>query len=174
MSNGDDLYFVFAGAYDSVDVAQADFAAIKDAKHAGWIGKYQAAVFTKDADGKVDILNTDSTTRSSGAKWGMAVGAVAGLVFPLGLLAGLVWGAGLGALGGNIAKGWGSGDIKEIGQALEVGEAGVILLAQATPDVAVDNILKSASKATKKQVDADTKSLEDALEMDHDDPSAAS
>jgi uncharacterized membrane protein len=167
MSNGDmDQMFVFAGAYDSADEAQADFAAIKDAKAAGWIGKYQSAVFTKDADGKVQVLNTDSTTRTTGAKWGAAVGAVAGLIFPAGLLAGLAWGTGLGAVAGNIGKGWGAGDIKDLGAALEPGEAGVILVAQATPDVAVDNILKSASKTEKKAIDADAASLEDALDSE--------
>ena len=96
------------------------------------------------------------------------MGAVVGLVFPPGLLAGAALGAGIGALGGNIGKGWGASDVKEVGQALDVGEAGVILVAQATPDVAVDKILKNASKTTQKQINADTKSFEDALDMDAD------
>lgn len=167
MANGDfEQVWVYAGAYDNQDLAMADFEAIKDAKAAGWIGKYQSAVFTKDADGKVQVLNTDSTTRTTGAKWGAAVGAVAGLIFPAGLLAGLAWGTGLGAVAGNIGKGWGAGDIKDLGAALEPGEAGVILVAQATPDVAVDNILKSASKTEKKAIDADAASLEDALDSE--------
>jgi uncharacterized membrane protein len=169
MTNGDfEQVWVYAGAYDNQDLAMADFEAIKDAKAAGWIGKYQSAVFVKEADGKVKILNTDSTTRTSGAKWGMAVGAVAGLIFPLGLLAGLVWGAGLGALGGNIAKGWSAGDIKALGAALDTGEAGVILIAQATPDVAVGNILKNAAKTEQKTVEGDMEDLEAALDQHAD------
>ncbi len=170
MSNGDmdNNYVVYAGAYDSEDLALSDFAAIKDAKAAGWIGKYQSAVFTKDADGKVKVLNTDSTTRTSGAKWGAAVGAVASLLFPAGLLAGLAVGAATGAVAGNIGKGWYASDIKDLGDALDAGESGVIVVAQATPDVAVDRILKNASKTEQKAIDADTKDLEAALDADAD------
>lgn len=167
MSDTDYGYVVYAGAYDSEDLAQSDFAAIKDAKAAGWIGKYQSAVFTKQSDGKVKILNTDSTTRTTGAKWGAAVGAVASLLFPAGLLAGMAVGAATGAVAGNIGKGWYAGDIKDLGDALAAGDAGVIVVAQATPDVAVDKILKNASKTEQKPVsDADAKELEQAMDSD--------
>ena len=166
MANGDQTYWVYAGAYASEDVAKSDFEAIKEAKHAGLIGKYQSALFTKEPGGKVKVLNTDSTTRTSGAKWGAAVGAVAGLLFPAGLLAGLVWGGGIGALAGNIGKGWYASDIKDLGDALDAGESGVILVAQATLDVAANRILKNAVKTEKKQVDADAEGIDDAVDTD--------
>lgn len=167
MSNGDiETMFVFVGAYPDENLAQADFAAIKDAKAAGWIGKYQAAVFTKKENDKIKILNTDSTTRSSGAKWGAAVGAVASLLFPAGLLAGLAVGAATGAVAGNIGKGWYAGDIKDLGDALETGEAGVIVVAQATPEVGVDRLLKNATEAEKKQIDANMAEIEQALDSE--------
>jgi uncharacterized membrane protein len=164
MADDYDNWFLFVGAYDDQATAEGDFYAIKDAKAIGLIGKYQSALFTKDADGKVEVLNTDSTTRATGAKWGAAIGAVSAIIFPLGLLGGLAWGAGLGALAGNIGKGWSAGDVKELGSALEAGESGVMLVAEATPDVAAKNILKAAQKAAKKQIDADAADMEKAID----------
>jgi uncharacterized membrane protein len=153
-------WFVFVGAYENPADAENDFIGIKEAKAIGLIGKYQSALFEKEADGKVKVLNTDSTTRATGAKWGAAVGAVMGVIFPPSLLSGLVWGTALGALAGNIGKGWSSGDIKELGAALEPGEAGVVVVAQATPEVAAKRLLKLAAAVEKKQIDEDVKELE--------------
>jgi uncharacterized membrane protein len=166
MAEDYDNWFLFVGAYESEADAQADFESIKDAKAIGLIGKYQSALFTKDEEGKVEVLNTDSTTRATGAKWGAAIGAVSAIIFPLGLLGGLAWGAGLGALAGNIGKGWSAGDVKELGAALEAGESGVMLVAEATPDVAARNILKMSQKAAKKQIDADAAEMEAAIEQE--------
>ena len=166
MADNYDNWFLFVGAYASEADAQADFEGIKDAKALGFIGKYQSALFTKEADGNVKVLNTDSTTRSTGAKWGTAVGAAAALLFPVGLLGGLVVGGSLGALAGNIGKGWSAGDVKELGDALDVGESGVMLVAEATPDVAAKNILKMSQKTAKKQIDADAKDMEAAIDQE--------
>jgi uncharacterized membrane protein len=166
MADDYDNWFLFVGAYDNEADAQADFEGIKDAKALGFIGKYQSALFTKEADGNVKVLNTDSTTRSTGAKWGAAVGAAASLLFPPGIIAGAALGAGAGALAGNIGKGWSAGDVKELGEALDVGESGVMLVAEATPDVAAKNILKMSQKAAKKQIDADAKDLEAAIDQE--------
>jgi uncharacterized membrane protein len=160
MADDNHQWFVFAGAYESAADAEADFMSIKDAKAIGLIGKYQSALFEKEADGKVKVLNTDSTTRATGAKWGAAVGAVMGVIFPPSLLAGLFWGSAVGALAGNIGKGWGAGDIKDLGDALEPGESGIVLVAQATPEVAAKRILKMAAAVEKKQIDENVKDLE--------------
>jgi hypothetical protein len=160
MADDGHQWFVFAGSYESGADAEADFVGIKDAKAIGLIGKYQSALFEKEADGKVKVLNTDSTTRTTGAKWGAAVGAVMGVIFPPSLLAGLFWGTAVGALAGNIGKGWGAGDVKALGEALEPGESGIVLVAQATPEVAAKNILKMAAAVEKKQIDENVKEIE--------------
>ena len=160
----DDRWFVFAGAYSDMAMAEADFAAIKDVRSIGLIGKYQAALFTKDSDGKIEVLNTDSTTRALGTKWGMAAGAVAALIWPVGLLGGLVVGGGLGALTGNIVKGWSAGDVKELGAVLEDGESGILLVAEATPDVLAKNVLKQAKRDAKKQIDVEADDMEAAID----------
>jgi uncharacterized membrane protein len=151
---------VFAGSYDNAADAEADFVGIKAAKAIGLIGKYQAAIFKKTVDGKVEVVNTDSTTRTTGAKWGAAVGAVMGVIFPPSLLGGLVWGTALGALAGNIGKGWGAGDIKDLGAALDPGESGIVVVAEATPEVAAKRLLKLAAAVEKKQIDESVKEIE--------------
>lgn len=160
----DNPLVLYAGSYALEADAEADFIGIKVAHHAGLIGKYQAALFTKDEDGKVKVLNTDSTTRVTGAKWGLATGAVVGLLFPPSLIAGLVWGGGIGTLVGHLAKGWGHSDIKELGEALEVGQSGVVAVAEATPDVAAQRVLKKATKAAKREIDDQSKEIRKALD----------
>ena len=161
---GDNPLVLFAGSYALESDARADFEAIKAAHHAGLIGKYQSALFAKDDDGKVKVLNTDSTTRTSGAKWGLATGAVVGLLFPPSLLAGLVWGGGIGTLVGHLAKGWGHKDIKEIGEALDVGQWGVVLVAESTLDVAASRVLKKATKVVDREIKDDEKEIRQALD----------
>ena len=89
-----------------------------------------------------DVKGFFTTGNSAGSFAILALSAAAALLFPVGLLGGLVVGGSLGALAGNIGKGWSAGDVKELGDALDVGESGVMLVAEATPDVAAKNILK--------------------------------
>ena len=163
MSNDRPL-ILYAGSYALEADARSDFELIKEAHWAGLIGKYESALFAKDDDGKVNVLNTDSTTRTSGAKWGAATGAVLGLLFPPSLLAGLVWGTGIGTLVGHVAKGWGHKDIKELGEALDVGQSGIVLVAESTLDVAADRILKNAAKVVNREITDDEKEIRKALE----------
>jgi hypothetical protein len=72
----------YSGVYDFIDDAQADFDLVKDAHRNKWIGAYDAALFMKNAEGKVKVLNIDATQRTSGAKAGAIVGAVMGIIFP--------------------------------------------------------------------------------------------
>ncbi len=129
----DNPIFAYAGAYAIEDEARADFETIKDAHAAGLIGKYDSALFTKQGDGKVKVKNTDSTTRTKGAGWGAVVGGVVGLLFPPALIGSAIVGAAGGGLIGDIAKGWGHGDIKDLGEALDAGEWGVVLVCESTP-----------------------------------------
>src|SRR5262245_1858400 len=52
--------FIFVGAYDSEDGAQADYDVVKELHKAGAVGSFDAAVITKDEQGKVHV-NKDET-----------------------------------------------------------------------------------------------------------------
>ena len=154
----------YAGVYADVEDAKADFEAIKEAHRESWIGTYDAALFEKTADGKVKVLDTDATQRSDGAKVGAIAGVVLALIFPPSILMGAAVGAGAGAVVGNLVKGFMSGDIKKVAEELEPGEAGVILVADATFEAGADKLMKRAKKQAKQEVDAQADDVKKAID----------
>jgi uncharacterized membrane protein len=163
MPNTDNMV-VYAGLYGDVDDAVADFAAIKAAHGEKWIGFYEAAVFEKNADGKVKVLDTDATVRGTGAKLGIIAGAIVGVIFPPSVLASAIVGAGVGAGVGNFAKGFTKGDIKRIADDLEPGQAGVILIGEITLEEGAERLMKKAKKLAKQIVDADAAALKEEID----------
>jgi len=155
---------VYAGEYESLDDAKEDFEILKELHKEKWIGKYESALFTKNDDGSVKILDTDATGRSRGTKLGAAIGAAVGLIFPVSILVGAIAGGGIGLLSGHLARGLKRGDIKELGDMLDEGEAGIVLVGVFTPDEGLDRFLKKAAKVMKKQVDADAQELKKAID----------
>jgi hypothetical protein len=59
---------VFAGTYGSLHEAELDFTTIKDLHNEKLIGKYEAAVFTKQDDGSVKVVDTDNNSRKRGRR----------------------------------------------------------------------------------------------------------
>ena len=155
---------VYGAAYESLEDAKEDYEAIKDLHKEKWIGKYESALFTKNDDGSVKIHDTDATSRGRGLKMGVAIGAAVGVIFPVTLLAGALVGGGAGLLGGHLTKGLKRGDIKDLGELLDEGEAGIVLVGIVTPDEGIDRYLKRAAKVMKKQVDADAEELKKAID----------
>lgn len=155
---------VFAGAYGSLPEAEVDFETIKDLHKEKWVGKYEAALFTKQDDGSVKIIDTDATSRSKGLKIGAVAGAVVGILFPPSLIAGAVVGGGIGGLAGHFSRGLKRNDIKELGELLDDGQAGIVFVGVATPDQGVDRFMKHAQKTMKKQVDTEAKESKKAID----------
>ena len=154
----------YAGVYADVEDARADFEGIKEAHRQSWIGTYDAALFEKNAEGKVNVLDTDATQRGTGAKIGAITGIVLGAIFPPSILVSAAVGAGVGAAAGNLAKGFMSGDVKKIADELEPGQAGVILVADATFEAGAEKLMKRAKKLAKQQVDANADALKAAID----------
>lgn len=154
----------YAGIYADVEDAKNDFAGIKAAHREKWIGTYEAALFEKDTEGKVKVLDTDATQRAAGAKVGVVAGAVLGVIFPPSILVSAAVGAGVGATIGNLMKGFMSGDIKKLADELEPGQAGVILVADATFDAGAERLMKRAKKLAKQEVDAQASDLKKAID----------
>lgn len=147
--------YLFGGIYDGPDAAKMDFEALSEMHRADRIGKFQAAVFEKRTDGKVKVLNTTSTTRTTGAKWGAGIGAAIGLIFPPAILATTAEGAAVGALAGNLSKGWFKGDVKRLAEELQPGQAGVIAVAEATETTDADIVLAKSQKTEKEHITGD-------------------
>lgn len=160
---------VLAGQYSSTDLALEDLGALRLLKDEKFIGDFEAAVFEKQEGGKVKIVDTVSTNRTWGAKAGIVSGAVLGLLFPPSILALGATGAGVGALAGNLMNGMHRSDVKELGEALDEGTAGLVFFGVLTVERGTENLLKQAAKIMKKQVDLEAdaakKAIDEAVEM---------
>ena len=165
-----DTFIVFAGVYDSVDDATADYEAVKDLHtEAGLIDAYDAALIERRADGKVKILKKHETPTRVGGVLGGGVGLATGLVIALfpaaaiggGLLAATTGGGALlGALAGHAAAGMSRKDLKELGENLDEGQAGVVVVGVSDMEAKVKAALKHAKKIEDKQLKADEKEIE--------------
>src|ERR1700761_2326187 len=165
-----DTLIAFVGVYDSVDDAEADYRLLYDLhSEAGPIDAWDAAVIERRDDGKVKIVKKHETPTRVGGVLGGGVGLATGLVvalFPFaavggGLLAATtVGGAILGSVAGHAAAGMSRHDLKELGESLDTGEAGLIVVAVSDMGAKVQKAMKRAEKLEEKQLKADTEALE--------------
>jgi uncharacterized membrane protein len=155
--------FLFAGEYGSVEEAEVDWEAVKDLHAAHVIGTYDAALVTKDEKGKPKIVHKTEKPTQHGGWAGLGIGALIGLFWPSVLIGGLL-GAGVGAFVGHLEGGISRGDLKEVGELLDEGEAVVLVIGEATIERAVEEALADAKRTLKKQVDADAEELKKAID----------
>src|SRR3712207_8104425 len=111
--------FLYGGEYESVDEAKADLELLKDLHREHLVGTYDAAVLTKNEEGKVEVVDKIEKPTQRGGWAGLAVGAAVGLIFPPSVLVSGLAGAGAGALNGHLRGGMSNSDLKEIGELLE-------------------------------------------------------
>jgi uncharacterized membrane protein len=169
--SADEGVFVFVGTYPDTDEAQADYEVVKELHSDGVIGTYDAAVLDKDEQGNVHIHLHEKPTEY-GAWSGLVVGALVGILFPpsmlvadiVGAVAGGAVGAGLGGLIGHLWRGMSRSDIKELGEALDEGEAALVVVGEDKLEEALKKELKGALRTYEKQIDADAAELRKELE----------
>ena len=165
-----DTLFVYSGAYRVLGDALADYDAIK-ALHteAGLIDAYDAAVIERKQDGKVKIVKKHETPTRVGGVLGGGAGLATGLVialFPAAAVGGgllLATGAGgaiLGSIAGHAAAGMSRSDLKELGEALDEGQAGLVVVAVADMESKVKRAMARAEKLQAKQLRADQAAIE--------------
>jgi uncharacterized membrane protein len=150
-----DTLYVLAASYDRVEDATAEYEAIEVAhRHVGTSHDFDAAVVAKDEAGKIDVVRRHEEQKRHGAavglNWGLALGAVAALFPAIGLIGGMAAGGGagalLGALAGHANGGMRKEDLTAIGEVLERGDAGLIVVYSA--DMA-DRVMTSVTAAHK-------------------------
>jgi uncharacterized membrane protein len=156
----DDQTFLYAGEYESVEDAKADLELLKGLHQEHLVGTYDAAVLTKNEEGKVEIVDKIEKPTQHGGWAGLAVGAAIGLIFPPSILVSGLVGAGAGALIGHLRGGMSSSDLKEIGGMLEESEAALIVVGEMTIERAVEEATERAKRELKKEVRADAKEIE--------------
>jgi uncharacterized membrane protein len=155
--------FLFVGAYSNVDDAKADDEVVKKLYRDKVIGSYDAAIISKDAEGKVHVQKTEKPTQH-GAEIGAAAGIVAGLFFPPFLLVDAVGGAVIGGLVGHFRKGMHHKDLTEIGEALTGSDAALIVLGESRLEEALKKETQRAVKEVEKQVTLDAEQFNKDLE----------
>jgi uncharacterized membrane protein len=156
--------FLYVGEYESVDDAKAGLDALKELHREHVVGTYDAAVVAKNEEGKVKIVDKIEKPTQHGGWAGLVVGAAIGLIFPPSLLVSGLAGAGAGALIGHLRGGMSRDDVKEIGEMLDESEAALIVVGETTIERAVEEQTRRAKKLMKKQVEAEAKEMERAID----------
>ena len=110
--------FIYVGTYNDKAAAGDDYQVIKDLHSAGAVGTYDAAVVTKDYNGKVHVSKDEMATRH-GAWGGAAAGALVGLLFPPSIIATAAVGAAVGGISGHLWRGMSRADMKEFGEVID-------------------------------------------------------
>lgn len=140
----DNPMFLYVGEYESVDEARADLDELKELHSEHVVGTYDAAVLTRNEEGKVEILDKIEKPTQHGGWAGLAVGAAIGLIFPPSIL--VSGGALISHLRGEMSN----SDLKEVGEA--------------TIEQAVEEAIRRTKKAMKKEVRADAREIERAID----------
>ena len=165
-----DTFIAYIGVYDDTADAEADYELVKKLHtDAGLIDSYDAAIVERREDGKVKITKKHETPTRAGGVLGGGVGLATGLVvalFPFaaiggGLLAATTaGGAVLGAVAGHAAAGMSRNDLKELGENLDAGQAGLVVVAVSDMGAKVEKAMERAKKKEAKELKADTDEIE--------------
>ena len=165
-----DTFEVYVGIYPDVESAEADYQLVKDLHvEADMFDAYDAAVVHRREDGKVKISKKHETPTRVGGVLGGGFGLATGLVvalFPFaavggGLLAATTaGGAALGAVAGHAAAGMSRDDLRELGEELDEGQAGLVVVGVSDMAARIERAMKRASKVRAKQIRADQAEIE--------------
>ena len=165
-----DTFIAYVGVYDNVSDADADYDLVKDLHtKAGLIDSYDAAVVERRAGGKVKITKKHETPTRVGGVLGGGIGLATGLVvalFPFAAIGGglialtTAGGAVLGAVAGHAAAGMSRHDLKELGEHLDAGQAGLVVVGVSDMGSKIEHAMKKAKKVEAKELKADTAEIE--------------
>jgi uncharacterized membrane protein len=165
-----DTYFAFIGVYRDLEAAKADYDAVKELHtEVGLIDAYDAAIVERTEEGKVKIVKKHETPTRVGGVAGGGIGLATGLVIALfpaaaiggGLLAATTGGGALlGSLAGHAAAGMSRKDLKEAGEQLDAGTAGLVVVGVSDMEAKIERAMARAEKVEAKQLKADTAAIE--------------
>ena len=155
-----DTLYVIAAAYDDVDAAVADYEAVKALyREVQTSHDFDASVIAKDGDGKVRIVKKHEQPTRHGAAvglgWGLAVG-VAAVLFPpigIGIATAGATGAAIGGVAGHASGGMSRSDLKDLGELLDAGQAGLIAVYAANLADQVAANIKAANRVISRETD---------------------
>jgi len=159
-----DNTFIYVATYPDEIAAKADYQVVKDLRAGGLIGSYDAAIVTKDPDGKVHA-NKDETATRHGAWWGVAAGAAVGVLFPPAILGAAAAGGAIGGVSGHLAKGLSRSSVKQLGDFIDPGHAGLVVVGEGKVEEAIESAITRAEKQTAEELGVDPKDIDRALQQ---------
>ena len=155
-----DTLYVIAAAYDDVDAAVSDYEAVKALyREVKTSHDFDASVVAKDEDGTVRIVKKHEQPTRHGAAvglgWGLAAGVAAALFPPvgIGIAAAGAGGAAIGGVAGHVSGGMSRGDLKELGETLDAGQAGLIVVYETNLADQIAANIKAANRMVAKATD---------------------
>jgi uncharacterized membrane protein len=151
--------FILVATYPDERAARDDYEVVKEAHARGLVGSYDAAVITKDRSGKVHE-NKDETSTRHGAWWGVAAGAAVGVLFPPAIIGAAAAGGVIGGVSGHLAKGMPRSQAKELGDFIDPGQAGLLVVGESKVEQAIARAVTRAEKQTAKELDVDPKDVD--------------
>jgi len=161
MTKTDDT-FILVATYPSETATRADYEVVKELHEGGLVGSYDAAVVTKDLDGKVHE-NKDETATRHGAWGGIAVGAALGLIFPPSILGAAAAGGIVGGVGGHLRKGMSRAEVKQLGDFITPGQAGLVVIGESKVRDAIEDAVTRAEKETAEELGINPKDIDRAM-----------
>lgn len=168
-----DTLLVLAASYDDVAEAEADYEAVKALYYEIKTShEFDAAVVARNEDGKIEVVKKHEQPTRHGAAhglgWGLAVGAVCAILPGIGLLGALAvggaGGAAIGAVTGHVKGGMDDSDLKGLGEVLERGQAGLIVVYATNMADQVAANIRAVNKFVSKEIDANADELAKQLE----------
>jgi uncharacterized membrane protein len=108
--------------------------------------------------------NKDETATRHGAWWGIAAGAAIGVLFPPSVLGAAAVGGLIGGVSGHLAKGMSRSGVKELGDFIDPGEAGLVVVGESKVEQAIEKAVTKAEKRTAAALDVDPKDIDRALQ----------
>ena len=163
-----DTFTLIASQYALEEDALDDYDAVRAAyEDLGVIDTYDAAVVTKDSKGKVKIVKKVEEPTRQGAVGGLAVGLAVGALVALfpavaigaALAVGGAAGAAIGATAGHVAAGMSRSDLKDLGELLDAGTSGLVVVAATDMEAQVEGAIQRGKDIMKKQVQLDANGL---------------
>ena len=155
--------FLFVGTYADEEDARIDYDVVRDLHEQGLIGTYDIAIVSKDAEGKVHVKKREKPTEH-GVWTGVAVGALVGILFPPSIIATGVIGGVTGGLAAHFWRGMSRGDVKELGELIDDGQAALVVVGESKLEQYMDRAFSRARRTMKKQVKADAKEVQRQLD----------
>ncbi len=155
--------FIMVATYPDEMAARDDYESVKDAHAMGLVGSYDAAVITKDASGKIHENKHETATRH-GAWWGIAAGAAVGVIFPPSIIGTAALGGVIGGVGGHLAKGLSRSEAKDLGDFIDPGEAGLVVVGESKIAESLKRAVTRAEKQTARELDVSPKDVDRILQ----------